>query len=405
MKALSNSISNKEIQTMKFESKLPKVGTTIFTVMSQLATDHKAINLGQGFPDFSPDDALLDLVTQAMKEGHNQYPPMAGVLALRQQISKKVQNLYGHSYDVDTEITVTSGASEALMASILAFVRTDDEVIVIEPFYDLYIPVIELAGGKPVIVPMLPPTPQTPAYKVDWQRVRDAITPKTRMLVLNFPHNPTCINLTPEDLDSLERIVQETEILLLSDEVYEHLVFDGQPHQSVARRPLLAAHSIVVSSFGKTYSATGWKIGYCCAPKEISAEIRKVHQFNVFTVTSPMQVALAHYMKNEDAYLRLSAFYQEKRDRLLKGLANTRFVPMHSEGTFFLMADYKQISDLPEAEFARWITIEHGVGVIPVSAFYRQADAPESNHGLVRFCFAKRDETLDKAIEKLAAIK
>ncbi|NYT58468.1 aminotransferase class I/II-fold pyridoxal phosphate-dependent enzyme [Alcaligenaceae bacterium] len=390
---------------MKFESKLPNVGTNIFTIMSQLATEHDAINLGQGFPDFSPDEALLDLVTKAMKDGHNQYPPMAGIPTLRQQISQKVQSLYGHLYNVNTEITVTSGASEALMASILAFVKADDEVIVIEPFYDLYIPVIELVGGRPVIVPMQAPTPETPRYQVDWQRVRDAITAKTRMLILNFPHNPTGINLTENDLDSLERIVQETGILLLSDEVYEHLVFDGQLHQSVARRPLLVNHSIVVSSFGKTYSATGWKIGYCCAPAAISAEIRKVHQFNVFTVTSPMQFALADYMKNQDAYLRLPAFYQEKRDRLLNGLANTKFAPMHSEGTFFLMADYSNVSNLPEAEFARWLTIEHGIGVIPVSAFYRQPDAPASNHNLIRFCFAKRDETLDKAIEKLAGIK
>ena len=389
---------------MNFESKLPNVGTTIFTVMSQLATDHKAINLGQGFPDFSPDDELLDLVTQAMKAGHNQYPPMAGVPELRQQISLKVHALHGHQYDPNTEITVTSGASEALMASILAFVRQDDEVIVIEPFYDLYIPVIELAGGKPVVVAMTAPGPQSSSYKVDWQKVRDAVTPKTRMLIINFPHNPTCINLTTEDLDSLERIVEETGILLLSDEVYEHLVFDGQAHQSVSRRPLLAAHSIIVSSFGKTYSATGWKIGYCCAPANISAEIRKVHQFNVFTVNTPMQYALAEYMKNADAYLRLPAFYQQKRDRLLNGLNNTRFKPMHSEGTFFLMADYSEISDLSEADFARWITVEHGVGVIPVSAFYRDPNAPESNHGLIRFCFAKQDDTLNKAIEKLAMI-
>ncbi|MGB6106014.1 MAG: methionine aminotransferase [Pusillimonas sp.] len=389
---------------MNFQSKLPNVGTTIFTIMSQLAVEQQAINLGQGFPDFSPDESLLDLVTQAMKDGHNQYPPMAGVLALRQQISLKVRSLYGHHYDADTEVTVTSGASEALMASILAFVRTDDEVVIIEPFYDLYIPAIELAGGRPVVVPMQAPTPQSAGYRMDWHRVREAITPRTRMLILNFPHNPTGINLTPEDLDSLEDIVRETGILLLSDEVYEHLVFDGQPHQSVARRPLLAAHSIVVSSFGKTYSATGWKIGYCCAPRAISAEIRKVHQFMVFTVTSPMQVALAHYMKDEQAYLRLSAFYQEKRDRLKNGLARTRFIPMHSEGTFFLLADYSDISDLPEAEFARWLTIEHGVGVIPVSAFYRQPDAPESNHKLIRFCFAKRGETLDEAIEKLVRI-
>lgn len=394
----------KQTEIMNFTSKLPDVGTTIFTVMSQLATEHQAINLGQGFPDFDPDQALLDLVTQAMKDGYNQYPPMAGVLALRQQISTKVQTLYGHDYDADTEITVTSGASEALMASILAFVQQGDEVVIIEPFYDLYIPAIQLAGGKPVIVPMLAPTQDTPSYRVDWQRVREAITSKTRMLILNFPHNPTCINLTAGDLDSLEDIIRETGILLLSDEVYEHLVFDGQPHRSLASRPLLAAHAIIVSSFGKTYSATGWKIGYCCAPKAISTEIRKVHQFMVFTVTSPMQVALAHYMKNEQAYSGLSAFYQEKRDRLVNGLASTRFVPMHSQGTFFLLADYSAVSDLPEAEFARWMTVKHGVGVIPVSAFYRAPDAPESNHRLIRFCFAKRDDTLDAAIEKLVRI-
>ena len=351
-----------------------------------------------------PDDALLDLVTQAMKAGHNQYPPMAGVMALREQISRKAQKLYGHDYDPVTEITVTSGASEALMASILAFVHTGDEVIIIEPFYDLYIPAIQLAGGKPVIVPMVAPGPQNATYSVDWQRVRDAITPKTRLLILNFPHNPTCINLSENDLDQLESIVQDTGILLLSDEVYEHLVFDGQPHRSLATRPLLAEHAVIVSSFGKTYSATGWKVGYCSAPAALSTEIRKVHQFIVFTVTTPMQVALAQYMEDEQAYLKLPAFYQQKRDRLIQGLARTRFVPMHSEGTFFLLADYSQISDLPEAEFSRWITTEHGVGVIPVSAFYQYPDAAASNHKLVRFCFAKRDDTLDEAIERLARI-
>ncbi len=389
---------------MNFQSKLPGVGTTIFTTMSQLATEHKAINLGQGFPDFNPAAALLSEVNRAMQEGHNQYPPMAGIPALRQEISAKTQALYGHYYDPDTEVTVTSGASEALMASILAFVKPGDEVLVIEPFYDLYIPAIQLAGGTPVIVAMLPPTEQAPLYRVDWQHVRDAITPATSMLIINFPHNPTGINLQESDLDWLERIVDETGIMLLSDEVYEHVVFDGQQHQSLARRPSIAANAIVISSFGKTYHTTGWKVGYCCAPKQISAEIRKVHQFMVFTVSSPMQVGLAHYMKDPKPYMELSAFYQGKRDRLAQGLAKTRFVPMPSQGTFFLLADYSAISDLPEAEFARWLTTTHGVGVIPISAFYRQPDAKESNHQLVRFCFAKQDDTLDAAVAKLAAI-
>ncbi|MGP1615424.1 MAG: methionine aminotransferase [Pollutimonas bauzanensis] len=389
---------------MNFQSKLPGVGTTIFTIMSQLATEHKAINLGQGFPDFNPAAALLSEVNKAMQEGHNQYPPMAGIPALRQGISAKTQALYGHYYDPDTEVTVTSGASEALMASILAFVKPGDEVLVIEPFYDLYIPAIQLAGGTPVIVAMLPPTEQTPLYRVDWQHVRDAITPATSMLIINFPHNPTGINLQESDLDWLERIVDETGIMLLSDEVYEHIIFDGQQHQSLARRASIAANAIVISSFGKTYHTTGWKVGYCCAPKHISTEIRKVHQFMVFTVSSPMQVALAHYMKDPKPYMELSDFYQEKRDRLARGLAKTRFVPMPSQGTFFLLADYSAISDLPEAEFARWLTTTHGVGVIPISAFYRQPDAKESNHQLVRFCFAKQDHTLDAALAKLAIV-
>ncbi|NYT61466.1 methionine aminotransferase [Alcaligenaceae bacterium] len=389
---------------MKFESKLPNVGTTIFTVMSQLAADHQAINLGQGFPDFDPDAKLLDHVNQAMRAGHNQYPPMAGIPALRQEVASKIANLYEHHYDPDTEITITSGASEALMASITAFVKAGDEVVVIEPFYDLYIPAIELAGGIPVIVPMQAPTANTPHYQVDWQHVLDAITSATRMLIINFPHNPTGINLQDSDLDWLERIVDQTGVMLLSDEVYEHIVFDGQQHQSLARREKLAARSIVISSFGKTYHTTGWKIGYCCAPKAISAEIRKVHQFMVFTVSSPMQVGLAHFMKDPKPYIELSDFYQTKRDRLSQGLAKTRFKPMPSQGTFFLLADYSEISELPEAEFARWLTTEHGVGVIPVSAFYRVPEAKASNHNLARFCFAKQDHTLDAAIEKLMLV-
>lgn len=383
---------------------MPEVGTTIFTVMSQLAAEHEAINLGQGFPDFNPDDKLLDLVSQAMRDGFNQYPPMAGIPALRQEISSKLESLHGHFYNPDTEVTVTAGASEALMASILALVHDGDEVIVIEPFYDLYIPAIQLAGGTPVVIPMLAPTRDNPVYCVDWQRVRDAITSKTRMLVVNFPHNPTGIRLQQSDLDSLEQIVTATGILVLSDEVYEHLVFDGYEHLSLARNPVVAAHAITVFSFGKTYSATGWKIGYCCAPENLMAEIRKVHQFMVFTVTSPMQHAIAQYMKDPKPYVALAGFYQQKRDRLTRGLASTRFQVLPSQATFFLLADYSEISALPEADFARWLTMEHGVGVIPVSAFYRRPEALQSNHNLIRFCFAKRDDTLNTAIEKLASV-
>jgi len=387
---------------MNLESKLPNVGTTIFTVMSQLAAEQQAINLGQGFPDFNPDPRLLNMVSEAMAAGHNQYPPMPGILALREEIAAKVHRLYGASYDPLTEITVTSGATEALMASIQAFVKTGDEVVVIEPFYDLYLPAIELAGGVPVVVPMQAPDASHSTYRVDWQRVRDAISPAARMLMLNFPHNPTGIAMSEADLDALEGIVRDTGIMLLADEVYEHIIFDGRSHQSVARRELLAAHSVVISSFGKTYHTTGWKIGYCCAPQALTAEIRKVHQFMVFTVPSPMQYALARYMQDPAPYLGLADFYQAKRDRLHAGLATTRFQPLPSEGTFFLLARYDAISKLPEAEFARWLTLEHGVAVIPVSAFYRQPDAAASNHQIVRFCFAKQDATLDEAIARLA---
>lgn len=386
---------------MTLHTRMPGVSTTIFTVMSQLATEHKAINLGQGFPDFDPDPQLLDEVNAAMREGHNQYPPMPGIAALREEIRKKVKTLYGHDYDSATEITVTAGASEALMMSILALVHPGDEVVVIEPFYDLYNPVIHLAGATPVIVAMQAPDNTHSTYRIDWQQVRDAINSRTRALILNFPHNPTGINLESSDLDALERIVEETGIYLISDEVYEHIVFDGGEHQSLSRRNSLAERSVVISSFGKTYHVTGWKVGYCCAPAAITAEIRKLHQFNVFTVVSPMQYALARYMANPTHHLELAGFYQKKRDRLFEGLKTTRFKPVKSAGTFFLLADYREINDMPEAEFAKWLTIEHGVGVIPVSAFYRDPTAREANHGLARFCFAKQDSTLDAAIERL----
>jgi methionine aminotransferase len=385
-------------------SKLPDVGTTIFTVMSRLALEHKAVNLGQGFPDFEPDIALRDLVSKAMNEGHNQYPYMPGVAALRQAIADKTLALYGHQYDPETEITVTSGATEALMATVMAAVGPGDEVIVIEPCFDSYLPAIRLAGAAAVGVSLRPPQADDPYYRVDWQRVRDAITPRTRLLMLNFPHNPTGIILEETDLDALESIVRDTGIMLISDEVYEHIVFDGKPHQSLARRPLLAAHAFVISSFGKTYHTTGWKIGYCMAPRALSAELRKVHQFMVFTVSSPMQVGLAEYMRDPKPYLDLPAFYQTKRDHLSQGLDGTRFKVLPSPGTFFLLADYSAISDKSEAEFSQWLTVTHGVTVIPVSAFYQKPEAPESNHGIVRFCFAKQTRTLDAAIERLARI-
>ncbi len=386
------------------QSKLPDVGTTIFTVMSRLAQEHQAINLGQGFPDFNPDPVLCQLVAKAMAEGHNQYPYMTGVPPLRQAIARKVQALYGRAYDPDTEITVTSGATEALMATVLAVVGTGDEVVVIEPCYDSYLPAIRLAGGIPVPVPMQAPTREDPCFRVDWQRVRDAMTPRTRLIMMNFPHNPTGIVLQEQDLDALESIVRDTGVLLLSDEPYEHIIFDGQPHRSLATRPLLADHAFVISSFGKTYHATGWKVGYCCAPKALTAELRKIHQFIVFTVSSPMQFALAEYMQDPKPYLELPAFYQAKRDRLATGLADSRFKVLPNPGTFFLLANYSDISRQSEADFSRWLTVEHGVTVIPVSAFYRDPDAPQSNHQLVRFCFAKRESTLDAAIEKLQKV-
>jgi len=389
---------------MKLESKLPGVGTTIFTVMSQLAVEHNAINLGQGFPDFDPDPALVDAVTTAMKEGHNQYPPMPGIPLLRQNISEKVSQLYGHRYNPDTEITVTAGASEALMVSILALVHPGDEVIIIEPFYDLYIPILNLAGAIPVIVPMDAPKNPDETYRIDWNRVREAITSNTRALILNFPHNPTGINLDTSDLDALEAIVNDSGVLLISDEVYEHIVFDGKEHQSLSRRPQLAEHTVVISSFGKTYHVTGWKIGYCCAPAAIMSEIRKVHQFNVFTVTSPMQYALARYMQDPRHHLELTSFYEQKRDYLFNALQKTKFKPVKSAGSFFLLANYREISDMKEAEFAKWLTREHGVVVIPMSAFYEHPDSAEANNALVRFCFAKKEQTLNAAVDRLMSL-
>jgi methionine transaminase len=376
------------------QTKLPKVGTTIFTVMSALAAERGAVNLGQGFPDFDCDSRLIDAVADAMRSGHNQYPPMAGVATLRQAIAAKVAALYGASYDWNTEVTVTAGATQAILTAVLAVVRPGDEVIVIEPAYDSYIPNIELAGGTPVLVPM------TDEFRIDWDRIEAAVGPRTRMIMINSPHNPSGMTLRDADMRRLESIAVEHDLFVLSDEVYEHMVYDGQPHRSACRYPNLAARSFVVSSFGKTYHVTGWKVGYCVAPAALSAEFRKVHQFNVFTVNTPVQYGLAQYMADPAPYLELAGFYQHKRDLFRAGLASTRFRLFPSEGTYFQMVDYRAISELPEADFAKWLTTEIGVAAIPLSAFY---DAPVE-HGVVRFCFAKQDDTLRLALQRLSRL-
>ena len=391
-------------RSMTIKSKLPAIGATIFTTMSTLALENKAINLGQGFPDFQTDPKLLNLVTQAMAAGFNQYPPMAGVMALREAVSQKVAALYHHAYNPETEVTITSGATQAIMATVLAAVGPGDEVLVLEPCYDCYIPAIRLAGATPITVAMTPPSEANPVYTVDWQRVEAAITTHTRLLIINFPHNPTGAVFNHEDLNHLERLVQDTNILLLSDEVYEHIIYDGVKHLSVATRPALAERAFVISSFGKTTHTTGWKIGYCCAPAALTTELRKVHQFMVFTVPSPFQHALAIYTSDAATYQNLPTFYQQKRDYLTNGLQQTRFKVLPSPGTFFLLANYSQISEQNETDFSIWLTKNHKVTAIPVSAFYAQPDAFASNHKLVRFCFAKEATTLDLAIERLMQV-
>jgi methionine aminotransferase len=378
-------------------SRLPHVGTTVFTRMSQLAIDHGAVNLGQGFPDFACDPALVDLVTDAMRAGHNQYPPMTGLPALRQAIAAKIEATYGHRYDANSEITVTAGASQAIQSAILAVVHPGDEVIVIEPAYDCYAPAIALAGG--VVVPVTMRL-DADGYRVEWADVRAAVTPRTRMVVINTPHNPTGTILRQADLEALVAIVQDTQILVLSDEVYEHMVFDGAPHASVARHPALAERAFVVSSFGKTFHVTGWKIGYVAAPAALMVEFRKVHQYNVFCVNAPMQHAIAAYLENPAPWRDLPAFYQAKRDLFRAGLAASRFTLLPSDGTYFQCVRYDAISSLSEAEFAEWLTREIKVAAIPVSAFYSQ---PKESH-VVRFCFAKKDETLQLALERLARL-
>ncbi len=386
------------------QSKLPDIGTTIFTVMSQLSAENQAINLGQGFPEFNPDEKLISLVNEAMQAGHNQYPYMPGVAPLREEISLKMQDLYGAHYDSLNEITVTNGATEAIMAAIMASVHTGDEVIVLEPCYDSYAPSIRLAGGIPIYVPLTPPNGNHSSFSIDWEKINSSINHRTKLLILNFPHNPTGITLNKEDLDQIEHILEQHNIYILADEVYEHIVFDNKPFLSLSSRPAIAKKAFVISSFGKTYHTTGWKVGYCCAPAELSKEFRKVHQFMVFTVCSPMQYALAEYMKDKSTYQSLSSFYQEKHDLLYQGLLNTKFKPIKSAGTFFLLADYSAISSQDEYTFVSELTKNHKVGLIPVSAFYKDPNSKAANNHLVRFCFAKYDATLKEALSRITNI-
>jgi len=385
----------------KLQSRLPNVGTTIFTTMSALANLHGAVNLGQGFPDFDCDPALVDEVLGAMRAGHNQYPPMAGWPALRQAVAAKIEALYGHVYDADREITITAGATQALLTAVLALVHPGDEVIVIEPVYDSYVPAIELAGAVPRFVAMSPPTDAEPRFSIDWNTVEAAVTGATRLIIVNSPHNPTGMTMRPADLAALERIVLAHDLLVISDEVYEHMVYDGERHESVSRHPALAARSVVVSSFGKTFHVTGWKVGYAAAPAALTAEFRKVHQFNVFTVNTPMQAAIAQYLNDPAPYLGLAAFYEHKRDRFATGLDATRFERLPVDGTYFQTVRYATIrDDLDDESFCRWLTTEIGVAAIPLSSFYAEADDAK----LIRFCFAKKDETLAAAIDRLTSI-
>jgi methionine aminotransferase len=382
--------------SIQLVSKLPHVGTTIFTVMSQMAAEHGAINLSQGFPDYDGPAALKDSVKKHIDGGFNQYPPMAGVQPLREAVAAKVLDCYGARVSPDTEVTITPGATEAIYCAVMAVVRAGDEVILFDPAYDSYEPAVLLASGVPVRLPLAPPD-----YRIDWQRVRDAITPRTRLIMINSPHNPTGAVLSAEDMATLAEIAERHDLLVCADEVYEHLIFDGRRHESVLRHPALAARSFAISSFGKTYHVTGWKTGYCVAPPALTTELRRVHQFVTFVGITPIQLGLAEFMRAHPEHLReLPAFYQAKRDLFNAALAGSRFRIRPSAGTYFQLADYSAISDLPDREFVRWLTTEVGVAAIPVSVFYAQP--PDARY--VRFCFCKNDDTLRAAAAKLCAL-
>lgn len=378
-----------------FPSKLPTAGTSIFAVMSGLARETGAINLSQGFPGFDCPPDLISLVEQQLRNGNNQYAPMQGVPALREEIARKTEELYSAQYDPETEITVTAGATQALFTAVSALVRESDEVIIIEPAYDSYAPAVELAGGKPVFFQLHPAT-----CKVNWNEFRKLINPRTRMIIINTPHNPTGSILSAADMQQLEKLTRNTDIVILSDEVYEHIIFNGYEHQSVARFPQLAARSVIVCSFGKTYHTTGWKIGYCLAPANLMKEFRKVHQFLVFSVNTPLQHAYAEFLKRKEFYNGLPAFYQEKRDFFANLFQGSRFRIEPSSGTYFQLLDYSVISNEKDVDFARRLTVENGVASIPVSVFYHKA----VDNKMLRFCFAKNNDELERAAEKLIGL-
>jgi methionine aminotransferase len=373
-------------------SRLPATGTTIFTVMSALAQQHGAVNLGQGFPDYPIDPALIEHVHAAMRAGHNQYPLMPGVRSLREAIATKVERLYGRRYDPDREITVTTGATQAIFTAVLSLAHPGDEAIVFEPAYDSYVPAVRLAGATPVTVPLT-----VPGYRIDWDALRRAITPRTRLILVNAPNNPGTSVLSADDVSRLAAMTRDTPIVVVSDEVYEHMVYDGARHESVARNAELAARSVVVGSFGKTFHATGWKIGYALAPRALTDEIRRVHQFMVFTVNAPVQHALAEFLREPARYETLPAFFQRKRDLLRDILAGTPLDVLPCEGSYFLLARYDRIAEEPAARFAQRLVEEAGVATIPLSAFYQDG----RDDRVIRFCFAKREETLQRAGERL----
>jgi len=373
-------------------SKLPQVGTTIFTVMSALATEHKAINLGQGFPDYAMNEELSLLVQDAIQKGHNQYAPMPGLLSLRESIAEKVAFLYGTTIHPDTEITITPGATYAIYTALTTLLHPGDEVLIFEPAYDSYIPNIELNGAKAVPLPLT-----YPDYKIDWEQVRHALNERTKAIIINSPHNPTGSVLDANDIAQLKELVRDTGLFIISDEVYEHLIFDGKQHESILRHPDLLERSFVCFSFGKTYHCTGWKLGYCIAPAALTKEFRKVHQFNAFTCFTPAQVALATYLKNKEAYLSLPQFMQEKRDYFVRGMQQSRFDLLPSSGSYFVCAGYNRISNESDRDFAIRLTREVGVAAIPVSSFYQNGD----DHRVIRFCFSKEQRTLEQALERL----
>jgi len=382
-------------QQLPGQSRLPRVKTTIFSVMSQLAAEHGALNLSQGFPDFECPERLRALVSDAMQAGHNQYALMPGLPLLRQRIAEKVKSMYRAEVDPEREITITSGATEALFVAIQTVVRPGDEVILFDPAYDCYEPAVELAGGRAVHLPL-----SAPDYAIDWQRLKDTINDRTRLIVINSPHNPTGAALAPEDLDRLADAIGDSQAFLIGDEVYEHIIFDGAEHQSLLRHEELRQRSFVISSFGKTYHTTGWKIGYCIAPAPMSAEFRKIHQYVTFSVSTPMQHAIAAFMADPAFHLELPAFYQAKRDHFRAAVSDSRFKLLPCQGAYFQLLDYREISDRPDTEMARWLVAEVGVAAIPVSVFYTDG----LDHRILRFCFAKSNPTLDQAAERLRAL-